>query len=276
MASFKSVMGSRAVVALVRAGAALFLAVTMVAAGFAACLLPQTTEALANATVDTELSPFEHDDLVAGAVATRDYSFFGHDEHALLAQVYTMNQHLAASGYKFPAGVSKPLVEQNVDASSLSTDQLGDALYSANVAYVLDEEAVSHLDDVYNVAVAAYVALGIIAILCVAAIAHVVFYRGWRGAWGVFAVAGGGLLVLFAVLGIVAAIDFYGFFTAFHSLFFTGDSWVFPIDCLLICMLPEGFWMGMGAVWLAVTAVLAAASLAAGLVLRKKGAARLR
>lgn len=264
-------MGSKPVVALVRAGATLFLAITLVAAGFAACLLPQTTAMLADRTVNTELSSFDHDELVKGALATRDYSFFGHDKHALLATIYEMNQDLLADGFTYPSYLKHPKIDTTANAQSMTTEQLQSALYGSNEIYVLDDEATSHLDDVYNVARVAFVALGAIAILTIAGIAHVVFYRRWRGAWSVFAFAGGGLLVLFLALGIAAAVDFTSFFATFHSFLFAEGSWVFSIDSLLICMLPQGFWIGMGGVWLTVSALLSAISLFLGVALRKRG-----
>ena len=271
MATLKGIMGSKPVVALVRAGATLFLAITLVAAGFVACLLPQTTAILADRTVNTELSSFDHDELVKGALATRDYSFFAHDKHALLATIYEMNQGLLASGFTYPSYLKHPKIDTTANAQSMTTEQLQNALYSSNEVYSLDDEAISHLDDVYNVAHIAFIVLGVIVILAIAATAHVVFYRRWRGAWSIFAFAGGGLLVLFIALGIAAAVDFTSFFATFHSFFFTEGSWVFSIDSLLICMLPQGFWIGMGGVWLAVTVLLSALSLFLGVMLRKRG-----
>ncbi len=61
------------------------------------------------------------------------------------------------------------------------------------------------------------------------------YVRGvWRGGW---------LTVgLVAVIGIVAGISFWQFFTVFHELFFTGDSWQFLYSDTLIRLFPMRFW----------------------------------
>lgn len=61
------------------------------------------------------------------------------------------------------------------------------------------------------------------------------YVRGvWRGGW---------LTVgLVAVIGIFAGISFWQFFTVFHELFFTGDSWQFLYSDTLIRLFPMRFW----------------------------------
>jgi integral membrane protein (TIGR01906 family) len=68
-------------------------------------------------------------------------------------------------------------------------------------------------------------------------------FGGWwpeyvRGIW-----CGGWLTVgLVAVIGILAGISFWQFFTVFHELFFTGDSWLFLYSDTLIRLFPMRFW----------------------------------
>lgn len=61
------------------------------------------------------------------------------------------------------------------------------------------------------------------------------FLRGLRS---------GGLLVLSLaiVIGVFAAISFWEFFTLFHALFFSGDSWMFFYSDTLIRLFPLRFW----------------------------------
>ncbi|MGA2503460.1 MAG: TIGR01906 family membrane protein [Anaerolineales bacterium] len=47
---------------------------------------------------------------------------------------------------------------------------------------------------------------------------------------------------LVAVLGILAGISFWQFFTVFHELFFTGNSWIFLYSDTLIRLFPMQFW----------------------------------
>ena len=71
-------------------------------------------------------------------------------------------------------------------------------------------------------------------------------------------------------VGAWAAIDFTGFFAAFHQLFFAQQgNWTFPYDSLLICSLPQPFWMGMGIVFLLVAVLVCVASILVGQRLRK-------
>ena len=270
--AFARLMGSEPVVALVKAGATLLLALTFAAAGLGACLIPAVTTALARQNAATELSTFSAQQLVEGAQAVRDYSFGPHDRHALLAAVYRMNQELEAqSGAVAPASLqARPTVDPKADPAALSTEELEQAFQGADQRYCLDEAAISHLDDVNAVASTALPPLALAALLAVAGAAHVAFYRGWRALGPILAGAGALALGFFALVGAGAALNFQGFFSLFHSLFFQGQSWVFPYDSLLICMLPEGFWIGMGALWLVVSATLSILSLILGIILIKK------
>ncbi|NLY44646.1 MAG: TIGR01906 family membrane protein [Tissierella sp.] len=53
--------------------------------------------------------------------------------------------------------------------------------------------------------------------------------------------------ILLVVLGLLASTDFNKYFTYFHLIFFTNDLWLLnPKTDLMIQMLPEPFFMGMG------------------------------
>ncbi len=86
----------------------------------------------------------------------------------------------------------------------------------------------------------------------------------------VLVAAGTVVLVAFAGLGIWAAVNFAGFFAAFHGLFFSQGNWTFPYDSLLICSLPTEFWMGMGAIWLLVSVLASVLSIVVGLKVGKR------
>jgi integral membrane protein (TIGR01906 family) len=69
----------------------------------------------------------------------------------------------------------------------------------------------------------------------------------WRGRWADVYRRGlrrGGwlILALAAGIGIYAAIDFWGFFSLFHALFFKGDTWLFLFTDTLIRLFPLRFW----------------------------------
>ncbi len=68
------------------------------------------------------------------------------------------------------------------------------------------------------------------------------FLQGlWRGGWLTIGLAGAvGLVVL---VGMTASPDlFWNFFTAFHGIFFQGDSWLFAYSDTLIRLYPIRFW----------------------------------
>ena len=77
------------------------------------------------------------------------------------------------------------------------------------------------------------------------------------------------MIAIFVCLAIWVAVDFNGFFAAFHSLFFAAGTWTFSWDSLLICMYPPNFWIGMGVVWFVVTMVLSILGIVIGRHLRK-------
>jgi integral membrane protein (TIGR01906 family) len=63
----------------------------------------------------------------------------------------------------------------------------------------------------------------------------------WQGGWLTVGLAAAvGLTVL---LGMTASPDiFWQFFTAFHGMFFEGDSWLFAYSDTLIRLYPVRFW----------------------------------
>lgn len=70
----------------------------------------------------------------------------------------------------------------------------------------------------------------------------------WRGGWMadfIYALGRGGRLTIVMVVLILAgvAVSFNALFTAFHRIFFTGDSWLFLYSDTLIRLFPMPFWM---------------------------------
>ena len=240
------------------------LAVTIVAAGFLACLLPPVTHGLASAFSNSDVSPFDKGQLVQVADATREYSFGSHDLVQLYQAVYEVDRAyydgLAAKGKApegaFPGTVANPATAKASDFAL--------AFSGASDQYCYSTDVISHLDDCNNIVHFAYPFMAVCAIAAVAALVWGAHRRGVRRVGLMLRVAGIVVLAAFAAIGIWAVVDFNGFFGAFHGLFFSQGNWTFAYDSLLICALPTAFWMGMGIVWLLVSVILSVLGIAIG------------
>lgn len=233
---------------LVAVGSTVLLAVTLIAAGFAAVAVPDwATVALSRAFsgCDQQLTPFTHDELASMAVAGKHYTFDSNNADEL-------NEAIAAAN------------------ASAEADSRTTVIGEASETRRLPADAISHLDDVYRVVSVAKPALAVIAVLCVAGLAHVAVRINRRVLGRVLIAGGAFVLAAFAALGIWALVDFYGLFGVFHSLFFQAGTWTFSIDSLLITLYPTAFWMGMAGIWLAVTCGLSILAVLVGFTLGHK------
>ncbi|ACV22022.1 Predicted membrane protein [Slackia heliotrinireducens] len=244
------------------------MAVSLVYAGFSACAVPdQTTRLLANAFSNDADSPFTHDELVETAVVSKRYTATDNDLDAMVAQVAKINAQAAADGRNTdPAGA--PVLPQ--DWENASTEELLASFDGVADQYVLDAAALSHLDDCYLVIGKARNVLNVVAIAAIVLLILSSLLLSGRTIGRALTAAGGLVLAAFAALAIWVTVDFDGFFAAFHSLFFVDGTWQFSWDSLLICMYPEKFWIGMGAVWLLVTVAGCILCLIIGGHLRRK------
>lgn len=268
----KSESLSRIVTSVVAVISAAALAVSLIAAGFAACAVPDvSTKALASVYSTDGASPFTKDELVAAAVQTKHYTIDDNDKAAVYATIAAINAQEALAG---TAGKGAPKIDAtaNYAAGELSGEQvaaLEAAFDAASERYVLTPDVVSHLDDVFGVVQAAkWWLLAAVVAACVGCTATA-FRGGKRPLGRVLAGAGVSVLAVFALLAAWVAIDFDGFFTQFHSLFFAAGTWTFSWDSLLICMYPPEFWVGMGAIWLVVTVACCVVCITIGRLLRK-------
>ena len=268
----KSESSSRIVTSVVAVISAAALAVSLIAAGFAACAVPDvSTKALASVYSTDDASPFTKDELVAAAVQTKHYTIDDNDKAEAYATIAAINAQEALAG---TAGKGAPKIDAtaNYAAGELSGEQvaaLETAFDAASEHYVLTPDAVSHLDDVLGVVQAAkWWLLAAVVAACVGCTATA--FRGGKRLLGrVLAGAGVFVLAVFALLAAWVAIDFDGFFAQFHSLFFAAGTWTFSWDSLLICMYPPEFWVGMGVIWLVVTVACCVVCITIGRLLRK-------
>ncbi|MFD1214808.1 TIGR01906 family membrane protein, partial [Arthrobacter sp. GCM10027362] len=106
---------------------------------------------------------------------------------------------------------------------------------------------VSHMADVKTVVTAAFLAGTVLLVLALACLLYL--RRNCPGGVrrGLFAGAAATLLLVL-VLGVLGALNWQGFFTGFHRLFFTEGTWTFYADDTLIRLFPGRFWMDAGLV----------------------------
>ncbi len=125
---------------------------------------------------------------------------------------------------------------------------LGDLKFDDGTA-LYNERELSHMEDVKRVTKGAlnvwYVTLAVLLALGVWS-----RLSGWGQAYRQGLMRGGWLMVgLAAVIGLIVLVGisinpnvFWEFFTAFHQLFFEGDSWLFLYSDTLIRLFPLRFW----------------------------------
>lgn len=249
----------------------IMLAFSFVGAGFAVCASSPVTHGLSWVFCDDATSPFDRNQLAKVADATRDYSFGRHDLLSLYQTIYDVDvEYRDSVGFSASSTTSAgfPKVSQVTDRTSIS--QLRDAFTGASEMFCYPQETVSHLDDCYAIARFAYPLIIASAILALAGLIFTGITGKKRKLGGVVLAAGIVVIVAFIALGVWAVLDFQGFFTSFHKVFFSQGNWSFPYDSLIICALPTAFWAGMGVVWFLVALLLSLISILVGFKLVRK------
>ncbi len=134
---------------------------------------------------------------------------------------------------------SKPSVEYLVNGAGI--DYLADLKFSDGQG-IYNERELSHMSDVKGVVQmllkAWYVDLFVLLLIGLLS-RHDGWWSDYLMAWKRGGWLTAGLLV---ALGVFASTSFWEFFTWFHSLFFSGDSWLFEYSDTLIRLFPIRFW----------------------------------
>jgi integral membrane protein (TIGR01906 family) len=134
---------------------------------------------------------------------------------------------------------SKPSVEYLLNGAGV--DFLAKLQFD-NGRPIYNERELSHMADVKKV-VQMLLKLWVVDLVLLALLG----LWAWRGNWRADYLWGwkrGGLLTagLLIAMAAFAAVSFWQFFTWFHSLFFSGDSWLFEFSDTLIRLFPIRFW----------------------------------
>lgn len=84
-------------------------------------------------------------------------------------------------------------------------------------------------------------------------------------------ISGSVMIIVFAVLGVIAAMDFDGFFVKFHHAFFPGkDNWIFdPAKDEIIKILPEEFFRNCGILIVSLIVIASVVLIIADIFLKK-------
>ena len=262
------------------------LAVTLLAAGFGACCLPITTQLLSQAVSDSENSPYTAAQLTTLAQATRDFTVddYGRATYgdkgaeSTLAGAILQAANAASNEnsevYERWSETAK-LAVAGANSASEASVAVFEGLAGVSDTYALDTDAISHLQDCNRLIgdVSPYLWVCAAISFLVLAGLHVANMRNPRYANTaalICTIAPCVLIVAFLGFGIWATIDFNGFFSAFHGLFFPQGNWTFSSESLLICMYPLNFWIGMAIVWASTTLICCIACLLLARYLRKK------
>lgn len=264
---------------------AIAVAITYIGIGFALCAgFPLVTRVLASTNSAFDASPYIHDALVELAVQTRDFTiddYYRSDEGIAFSEEKLSEKVLEA------AALSSQSNEKGDAWSEDAREIIGEAqagemqaiiaihqLYQISAAYALDQEALDHLNDVNSVITNARMPLMGITLIAAFCLMCLVYMFGAKAAGRALFAGGCVALGAFAVLGLWAFVSFESLFACLHGLFFAQGTWLFPADSLLIQMYPEGFWMGMGGVWLGCSALVAATSVIIGTIIIRRHAPR--
>ncbi|MEI7844745.1 MAG: TIGR01906 family membrane protein [Chloroflexota bacterium] len=134
---------------------------------------------------------------------------------------------------------SKPSVEYLVNGAGID--------YLANLKFadgqpIYNERELSHMADVKGV-VQMLLKIWYVDLLVLIGFGFVSRYIGWWTEYLVGWKRGGFLtVVLLVALGVFASTSFWEFFAWFHSLFFSGNTWLFEYSDTLIRLFPIRFW----------------------------------
>ncbi len=107
-----------------------------------------------------------------------------------------------------------------------------------------NERELRHMADVQTVYSRLMLAGLVAALVAVGGIAALLTKRRAHRYAAEALLRGGGLTVgLLLIVGAIMLLSWGEFFTAFHRVFFEGDSWTFPYSDTLIRLFPMRFWM---------------------------------
>jgi integral membrane protein (TIGR01906 family) len=150
----------------------------------------------------------------------------------------------------FPADTYGFSLEDRVRYAPLALDYLlndEDISFLADQTFVdgsplYNERELGHMQDVKDLTQTALITWQFSLLILIA-----IGLWAWRSGWlddfkGLLARGGRITVMLIAAILLFAALSFNVFFTAFHGIFFDGDTWLFLFSDTLIRLFPIRFW----------------------------------
>jgi len=131
------------------------------------------------------------------------------------------------------------------EMAALQTDRGHVAMRTAEVSHMVDVRGV--MDGFFSAHLVALIVLAGLVVLALRFDLERLLADGLSS--GVWLVLG-----LMATILVAVIVDFDGFFTLFHKLFFVDDTWLFYYEDTLIQLYPLGFWVGAVS-WVTLTIV---------------------
>lgn len=116
---------------------------------------------------------------------------------------------------------------------------------------------IRHMADVKRVYNGLTLAAGVALLLGAGAAWALHRRHGASSVWRALSMGGGLTLLLLVALGLWMFVGFEAFFTAFHGIFFQGDTWLFAYTDTLIRLFPLRFWRDAGLLIVGVVGAMA-------------------
>lgn len=240
-------MTKRAIDIIIAALTALLLAFGLFGSGLLVCMMPQTTQLLGNNFAGWESATYPEDTMEELAEAVRSFS------------VDNTGRSLLESTVKDALVENHPEVEADIrfggTGGNTSSNSSSGGLGVSNLIsiYTLPQSAIDHLQDCVPVFTTSRIAIALSLVFALVGTILLIIRRQRKLAGWILFIVPLVVVCIIVALALWAFIDFDSLFAWLHSLFFTGGSWLFPANSLLITLFPEAFWMGMGIVWVGVS-----------------------
>lgn len=228
---------------------ALLLAFGLFGSGLVICMLPQATQLMGDNFAGWDDATYPEQTMSQLAEAVRSFSIDNTGRAMLEATVQSaLEQNFPEIDQSIRSGDTGRNVAGNLSAGGLGVGNLISI-------YTLPGSALDHLQDCIPIFTTSRITIVLSLVFALVGIILLILRRRRKLAGWIMFATPLAVIGIIVVLGVWAFIDFDSLFTQLHGLFFANGTWLFPADSLLITLFPEGFWMGMGITWVAISII---------------------